>query len=129
MGSLGVDRASARGAAGALREGLRLVAEEGLTERWARHQRVAERFWAGLDELGLEPHVPLEIRLPSLTTVRVPAGVDSAAVSRRLLTEYNIEIAGGLGDLGGKVWRVGLMGYNARPEMVTVLLRALSEVL
>jgi len=113
----------------ALREGLRLVAEEGLTERWARHQRVAERFWAGLDELGLEPHVPLEIRLPSLTTVRVPASVDSAAVSRRLLTEYNIEIAGGLGDLGGKVWRVGLMGYNARPEMVTVLLRALSEVL
>ena len=113
----------------ALREGLRLVAEEGLAERWDRHQRVAERFWAGLAELGLEPHVPLPIRLPSLTTVRVPAGVDAAAVSRRLLTEYNIEIAGGLGDLAGKVWRVGLMGYNARPETVAVLLRALAEVL
>jgi len=113
----------------ALREGLRLVAEEGLADRWARHQATAETFWAGLSELGLEPHVPLEYRLPSLTTVRVPAGVDAAAVSRRLLTEYNIEIAGGLGDLAGKVWRVGLMGYNARRETVAVLLRALAEVL
>ena len=113
----------------ALREGLRLVAEEGLAERWARHQRVAESLWAGLSELGLEPHVAAEIRLPSLTTVRVPEGVDAAAVSRRLLTEYNIEIAGGLGDLAGKVWRVGLMGYNARAETVAVLLRALAEVL
>lgn len=113
----------------ALREGLRLVAEEGLAERWARHQTVAETFWAGLEEIGLTPHVAREIRLPSLTTVRVPEGVDAAAVSRRLLTEYNIEIAGGLGDLAGKVWRVGLMGYNARRETVAVLLRALAEVL
>jgi alanine-glyoxylate transaminase / serine-glyoxylate transaminase / serine-pyruvate transaminase len=89
----------------------------------------AETFWAGLAEIGLEPHVPHEIRLPSLTTVRVPEGVDAAAVSRRLLTEYNIEIAGGLGDLAGKVWRVGLMGYNARRETVAVLLQALGEVL
>ncbi len=113
----------------ALREGLRLVAEEGLAERWTRHQRVAESLWAGLAEMGLEPHVAPEIRLPSLTTVRVPEGVDASAVSRRLLTEYNIEIAGGLGDLAGKVWRVGLMGYNARAETVAVLLRALAEVL
>lgn len=113
----------------ALREGLRLVAEEGLAERWNRHQGIAEVFWAGLAELGLEPHVPHEIRLPSLTTVRVPEGVDAAAVARRLLTDYNIEIAGGLGDLAGKVWRVGLMGYNARRETVAVLLKALGEVL
>lgn len=113
----------------ALREGLRLVAEEGLAERWARHQAVAETFWAGLEEIGLTPHVPLAFRLPSLTTVRVPEGVDAAAVSRRLLNEYNIEIAGGLGDLAGKVWRVGLMGYNARRETVAVLLKALAEVL
>ena len=113
----------------ALREGLRLVAEEGLAERWARHQSVAEVFWDGLAAIGLEPHVAPEIRLSSLTTVRVPAGVDAAAVSRRLLTEYNIEIAGGLGDLAGKVWRVGLMGYNARRETVAVLLKALAEVL
>jgi alanine-glyoxylate transaminase/serine-glyoxylate transaminase/serine-pyruvate transaminase len=113
----------------ALREGLRLVTEEGLAERWARHQSVAEVFWDGLAAIGLEPHVAPEIRLSSLTTVRVPAGVDAAAVSRRLLTEYNIEIAGGLGDLAGKVWRVGLMGYNARRETVAVLLKALAEVL
>lgn len=113
----------------ALREGLRLVAEEGLGERWARHQSVAEKFWEGLASIGLELHVAPEIRLPSLTTVRVPEGVDAAAVSRRLLTEYNIEIGGGLGDLAGKVWRVGFMGYNARRENVAVLLRALSEVL
>jgi alanine-glyoxylate transaminase/serine-glyoxylate transaminase/serine-pyruvate transaminase len=113
----------------ALREALRLVVEEGLAERWARHLAVAESFWAGLAGLGLEPHVPLEYRLPSLTTVRVPEGVDAAAVSRRLLAEYNIEIAGGLGDLAGKVWRVGLMGFNARRETVALLLRALEEVL
>ena len=113
----------------ALREGLRLVAEEGLAERWERHQVAADMFCAGLAEMGLEPHVAPEIRLPSLTTVRVPEGVDAAAVSRRLLTEYNIEIAGGLGDLAGKIWRVGLMGYNARRETVAVLLRALAEVL
>jgi alanine-glyoxylate transaminase/serine-glyoxylate transaminase/serine-pyruvate transaminase len=64
-----------------------------------------------------------------LTTVRVPEGVDAAAVVRRLLAEYNIEIAGGLGDLAGKVWRVGLMGFNARRETVALLLRALREVL
>ncbi len=113
----------------ALREGLRLVAEEGLAERWARHQSAAESLWAGLDEIGLSPFVPRERRLASLTTVRVPDGVDAAAVSRRLLTEYNIEIAGGLGELAGKVWRVGLMGYNARRETVAVLVRALAEIL
>ena len=113
----------------ALREGLRLVAEEGLAERWARHQMIAETLWAGLEEMGLSPYVAREFRLPSLTTVRVPDGVDAAAVSRRLLAEYNIEIAGGLGELAGKVWRVGHMGYNARRETVAVLLRALGEVL
>jgi alanine-glyoxylate transaminase/serine-glyoxylate transaminase/serine-pyruvate transaminase len=113
----------------ALREGLRLVAEEGLAERWARHQATAELFWDGLAEIGLEPHVDRDIRLPSLTTVRVPEGVDAGQVSRRLLTDYNIEIAGGLGDLAGKVWRVGLMGYNSRRENVAVLLKALGDVL
>lgn len=113
----------------ALREGLRLVAEEGLAARWARHQATAELFWDGLEAIGLECHVERSIRLPSLTTVRVPQGVDAAAVTRRLLTEYNIEIAGGLGELAGKVWRVGLMGFNSRHENVTTLLGALREVL
>jgi alanine-glyoxylate transaminase / serine-glyoxylate transaminase / serine-pyruvate transaminase len=113
----------------ALREALRIVAEEGLQERWDRHQRNAEMLWDGLAELKLECHVAQEIRLPTLTTVRIPDGVDGKAIAQRLLKEYNIEIAGGLGELGGKVWRVGLMGYNSRPENVILLLNALKKVL
>jgi alanine-glyoxylate transaminase/serine-glyoxylate transaminase/serine-pyruvate transaminase len=111
----------------ALREALRLVAEEGLEERWARHQANAELFWEGLAEIGLECHVDREYRLPSLTTVRVPDGVDDKAVAGHLLNEYNIEIAGGLGELAGRVWRVGLMGFNSRPENVMLLLSAFRE--
>jgi alanine-glyoxylate transaminase / serine-glyoxylate transaminase / serine-pyruvate transaminase len=113
----------------ALREALRLVAEEGLPERWERHRRNAELFWEGLEELGLKCHVPLNFRLPTLTTVLIPEGVDGKIVTRKLLTEYNIEIGGGLGDLAGKVWRVGLMGYNSRKENVILLLGALKQVL
>ena len=113
----------------ALREALRLVAEEGLEARWERHAENARVLWDGLEKLGLECHVPEETRLPSLTTVRVPDGVDPGAVTKRLLNEYNIEIAGGLGELGGKVWRIGLMGFNSRRENVTTLLAALREVL
>lgn len=112
-----------------LREGLRLVAEEGLEARWARHQANAELFWEGLAAMGLECYVERAFRLPSLTTVRVPAGVDAKAVTQTLLNEYNIEIAGGLGQLAGKVWRVGLMGFNSRRENVVLLLAALGEVL
>ncbi|MEE4292316.1 MAG: aminotransferase class V-fold PLP-dependent enzyme, partial [Cycloclasticus sp.] len=113
----------------ALREALMLVAEEGLENRWKRHQEVAELFWAGLEDMGLKCHVEKEIRLPTLTTVCIPDGVDGAAVAKQLMTDYNIEIAGGLGDLAGKVWRVGLMGHNARAENVLLLLAALKKVL
>ncbi len=113
----------------AFREALRLVAEEGLEARWARHQKNAELLWEGLADMNLECHVPKETRLPTLTTVRIPDGVDGKAVCRKLLNEYNIEIAGGLGDLGGKVWRIGLMGYNSRPENVLLLLEALKTVI
>ena len=113
----------------ALREALRLVAEEGLAARWARHQATAELFWNELAGLGLECHVEKEYRLPSLTTVRIPDGVDGKAVTGRLLNEFNIEIAGGLGELAGKVWRVGLMGVNSKPENVYRLLDALKRVL
>jgi alanine-glyoxylate transaminase / serine-glyoxylate transaminase / serine-pyruvate transaminase len=113
----------------ALREALRLVAEEGLEARWARHQANAELFWDGLAAMDIECHVPHEYRLPSLTTVRVPDGVDAKAVAGRLLREYNIEIAGGFGPLAGQIWRVGLMGFNSRPENVMLLLAALQEVL
>lgn len=113
----------------ALRECLRLVAEEGLEQRWQRHQKNAEMLWAGLAELNLSCHVEKEFRLPTLTTVKIPDGVDGKAIAQKLLHEYNIEVAGGLGELGGKVWRIGLMGYNSRPENVLLLLDALEKVL
>lgn len=113
----------------ALYEALRIVAEEGLENRWQRHRQNAELLWRSLEDLGLELHVPLEHRLPSLTTVRVPAGVDEAKVRARLLNEYNIEIGGGLGELKGKVWRIGLMGFSSRPENVLLLLAALQRLL
>lgn len=112
-----------------LREALSLVAEEGLEERWQRHLDNARLFWSGLAELGLSCHVDEEFRLPTLTTVRVPDGVNAKAIARQLLEEYNIEIGLGLGELAGKVWRVGLMGYNSRPENVLLLLEALRRVL
>jgi alanine-glyoxylate transaminase/serine-glyoxylate transaminase/serine-pyruvate transaminase len=114
----------------ALYEALRLVAEEGLEARWARHRRHAELLWEGLAELGLTLHVAdPSHRAPSLTTVRVPDGVDEAQVRTRLLTEYGIEIAGGLGELKGRVWRIGLMGHSSRPENVLLLLAALRRIL
>lgn len=112
-----------------LREGLRLVLEEGLEARWARHRANAEYLWSKLAALGLSLHVAAEHRLPSLTTVRAPEGVDEAAVRARLRDEYNIEIAGGFGPLKGKIWRVGLMGFSSRRENVALLSEALREVL
>ncbi len=112
-----------------LREALRLVAEEGLAACWQRHQRNVEYLWQRLEEIGLALHVEREFRLPTLTTVRVPDGVDAKAIARTLLLEHNIEIGGGLGELAGKVWRVGLMGYNSKPESVDRLVDALKLVL
>ena len=105
-----------------LREALRLLADEGLDNAWNRHRRNAERLWQGLEQLGLELHVPQELRLPTLTTVRIPEGVDGKAFSQHLLNSFGIEVGGGLGDLAGQVWRVGLMGYNSTPENVDRLL-------
>lgn len=112
-----------------LYEGLRLVAEEGLEARWERHRRVAELLWEGLQAMGIQLHIPEEHRLLTLTTVRVPDGVDELVVRQRLLQEYGIEIAGGLGELKGKVWRVGLMGHSARENNVLLFLSALERVL
>lgn len=113
----------------ALREALRLLAEEGLEARWQRHQQTAETFWEGLAALGLKCHVEKEHRLPTLTTVCVPEGVDAKAVNRLLLSEHDIEIGSGLGELAGKVWRVGLMGANSHPDRVETLLTALDRVI
>lgn len=114
----------------ALREALRLVAEEGLSKGWQRHRETAELLWDSLDSVGLECFIEEPaIRLPSLTTVKVPDGVDAKDVAGRLLNEFNIEIAGGFGPLAGKVWRVGLMGFNSRRENVTLLIEALRQIL
>jgi alanine-glyoxylate transaminase/serine-glyoxylate transaminase/serine-pyruvate transaminase len=112
-----------------LYEGLRIVAEEGLQARWRRHCENAEMLWDGLTDLGLELHVAREYRIPSLTTVRVPVGVDDLSVRRQLLADHHIEIGGGLGELAGKVWRIGLMGYSSRKENVSLLLSALKPLL
>ncbi|NJD59213.1 MAG: alanine--glyoxylate aminotransferase [Anaerolineales bacterium] len=112
-----------------LREALRLVQEEGLEARFLRHRTNSEFLWNELEHLNLNLIVPLDHRLPSVTTVAVPDGVIDAEIRRRLLEEYNIEIAGGLGSFKGKVWRIGLMGYSSRKENVALLISALSRVL
>jgi alanine-glyoxylate transaminase/serine-glyoxylate transaminase/serine-pyruvate transaminase len=113
----------------ALREALRMVAEEGLEARFARHRANAELLWAGLEEMDLSLLVPLENRLPTLSTPLVPPGVDETDVRRRLLNDYNIEVAGGFGQLKGKVWRIGLMGFSSRRENVALLLAAIRQIL
>jgi alanine-glyoxylate transaminase/serine-glyoxylate transaminase/serine-pyruvate transaminase len=111
------------------REGLRIVLEEGLEDRWGRHQAMAEYLWAQMERIGLKLFVAAGHRLPSLTTVRIPDGVDDETVRRRLRDDYNIDIAGGFGPLKGKIWRVGLMGFSSRRENVTLFTAALREVL
>lgn len=113
----------------ALREGLRMVLEEGLDARFARHRAHAELLWEGLQTLDLPPLIPIEHRLATLTTPQLSPSIDDAAIRRRLLEEYNIEIAGGFGPLKGKVWRIGLMGSSSRKENVTLLLAALKDIL
>ena len=113
----------------ALREALRLLAQEGIENSWQRHQKNVEYLWQRLEDLGLSLHVEKQFRLPTLTTVRIPEGVDGKAVARQLLNEHDIEIGGGLGELAGQVWRIGLMGFNSRKESVDRLLEALQQVL
>ena len=112
-----------------MREALRLLADEGLEQAWARHRSSAERLWRGLERLGLRLHVPEHLRLSTLTTVCIPAGVDGKAFCRHLLDSHGIEVGGGLGDLAGKVWRIGLMGYNSTPNNVDLLLNLLESEL
>jgi len=112
-----------------LREALRIVAEEGLEERWARHRRVASTLVDGLEDLGLERFVDGDHWLPTLNTIKVPDGVDDTAVIEFLVAEYDIEIASGLGDLSGDLWRIGCMGHSARPQNVAALLDAMGEAL
>ena len=112
-----------------LREALRLVSEEGIDNSWTRHQTNVEYLWSSLESIGLKMHVEQQYRLPTLTTVCIPEGIDGKAVAKQLLLEHNIEIGGGLGELAGKVWRVGLMGYNSKQANVDQLVAALKQVI
>jgi alanine-glyoxylate transaminase/serine-glyoxylate transaminase/serine-pyruvate transaminase len=111
----------------ALRESLRLVLEEGLEARFARHRRHSDALMAGMAALGCEPQAQAGRRLPSLNCVKAPAGVDESALRKYLLAEHSIEIGGGLGPLGGKVWRIGLMGESSRQENVVAVLAAIEQ--
>jgi len=112
----------------AFHRALQLIHDEGLDERFARHQAAHAHFVSGLDRLGLSLFTPAAHRLPMLNVVNIPDGVDDHRVRSRLL-EMGIEIAAGFGPLKGRAWRVGLMGYNADPDRIDVLLGGLEEVL
>jgi alanine-glyoxylate transaminase/serine-glyoxylate transaminase/serine-pyruvate transaminase len=113
----------------AMREALRLVLEEGLENRFKRHQKNHELLRDGLEAMGFKFLVDKEYRLPMLNAVTIPAGVDDANVRKRLLEEYNIEIGGGLGPYAGKIWRIGLMGESSTKNNVNMLLSALKQVM
>ncbi len=108
---------------------LDLALEEGVGARAARHRAVATELYEGLAALGLSCLVDAPLRTPMLTSVRVPDGVDEAAVRRRLRAEHQIEIGGGLGPLAGAVWRIGLMGHGATSCSVRRVLAALRDCL
>lgn len=105
------------------------ILDEGLQDVWARHAAAGQALQDGLEAMGLELFAEKGARLPELTTVRVPDEVDSAAVRRTLLERYDIEIGAGVGEHAASVWRIGLMGPNARPDAVALVLGALQEVL
>lgn len=111
----------------ALHEGLRLILEEGLNARWERHAAAGAHLQDGLVARGYELLAPAQYRLPQLTTAVLPDGVDDAPVRARLLENHRIEIGGGLGDLAGKVWRVGMMGHGATIEASDRVLAAIDE--
>ncbi|KJK11040.1 alanine--glyoxylate aminotransferase [Terrabacter sp. 28] len=112
-----------------LHAGLRRIADEGLEKVWDRHAEAGRLLQDGLEEMGLELFAQEGSRLPELTTVRVPDGVDSAAVRGYLLERHNLEIGAGVGEFASTVWRIGLMGHNARPDRVALVLAALEDAL
>ena len=113
----------------ALREGLRIVMEEGLEARFERHQILGDHLKMELEGLGFKLFAQEGYRLPMLTSVALPNGVEDAPIRKRLLDEYQIEIGGGLGQLKGKVWRIGLMGETCRMQNIACLMGALKDLL
>ncbi len=113
----------------ALHESLRLVLEEGLQKRWARHMQCHLRLKEKLEAMGIRFLADADHRLPMLNTVSIPDGVDDSAVRKRLLEEYGIEIGAGLGAFKGKAWRIGLMGESATERHVDAVTSALKAIL
>ncbi len=107
-----------------LHESLVMLEEEGLENSWARHRAMHEKLKAGLEGLGLRYVVEESARLPQLNSIYVPEGVDEAAIRGRLLNEFDLEIGAGLGDMAGKIWRIGLMGYSAKQANIDRCLKA-----
>lgn len=112
-----------------LREALRIIAEEGLEARFARHLLNHRALVAGIEAMGLSMYVPKAERLPTLNTIRIPEGAEDAEVRKALLNDFGIEIGAGLGALAGKVWRVGLMGHSSTRKNVILFLSALTAIL
>ena len=113
----------------ALHESLTILKNEGLEQSWARHKHNHGALKAGLEAMGLSLIVDEKDRLPQLNAVSIPDGIDEAQVRKTLLTDYSLEIGAGLGQLAGKVWRIGLMGYSSRPENVRLCITALEAAL
>jgi len=113
----------------ALREGLRIIFEEGLEDRFKRHQALGDRLKMELEDLGFRLYAQERYRLPMLNSVYLPAGMEDAPVRKRLLDDYNIEVGGGLGQGKGKIWRGGLMGETCKIQNITYLIGALKEIL
>ncbi len=113
----------------ALYEALALIVEEGIEARIQRHLRHGSALQKGLQAMGLTLHAQEDYRLSTLTTVRIPTGIDDLRVRQRLLNELGIEIAGGLGSLKGQIWRIGLMGHSSRVENVLLILSSLEKLL
>ena len=113
----------------ALRESLRLLYEEGLEKRWSRHQKNSEALIKGVEALGLEMHADKEYRCPAINAVKVPKGISDPNVRATLRDQFNMTVSGGLGDLKGQLWRIGLMGVNSSEKNVILVLEALERAL
>lgn len=112
-----------------IHEALLMLQEEGLDSSWERHRAQHERLRAGLEDLGFRFLVDEEYRLPQLNAVFLPEGTEEVGLRQKLLREYNLEVGGGLGDLAGKIWRIGLMGHTAHSDKVDFLLDVLRKEL
>lgn len=112
----------------AMREALAIVADESLPKMWSRHRACHDQLWEGLTEMGLEPFVENEDeRLVTVNTIKVPDGIDWAGVVGNCMDKYSVEIAGGLGPTAGRIWRVGLLGYNANTANTQLVLDAIKD--